>query len=266
MTSVLRSDEPAPFSVYNAGGRSPFFLSGDHAGNLVPSSLNNLGLPSEELDRHIGVDIGIEPLGRMLADKLDAPFFFQPYSRLVIDCNRPPDQADAIPVMSDGTRIPGNAKLDPEARAARIREIFDVYHEKFSGLFDERDNAGKRTVLVALHSFTPLHGDFPAPRPWHIGVLWNRDGRLASPLIEKLASETELVIGDNEPYRVSDELDYAIPVHGEARGTLSIELEVRQDLISDEAGVAEWATRLARALPAALSDLENAEQHSMVGS
>ncbi|MEM1288603.1 MAG: N-formylglutamate amidohydrolase [Pseudomonadota bacterium] len=266
MAKLLGADEPAPFSLYNPVGKSPFFLSGDHAGNRVPALLSNLGLPPEELERHIAIDIGIEALGKRLADKLDAPFFFQPYSRLVIDCNRPPDQADAVPAVSDGTHIPGNADLDADARATRVEEIFDVYHAEFSTLFEAREKAGKRTVLVALHSFTPFHGDFPANRPWHIGVLWNRDGRLAAPLIENLSKDAELVVGDNQPYRVSDELDYAIPVHGEARNTLSVELEVRQDLISDDAGVDAWATRLARVLPIALSNLQGADQQSMVSS
>ncbi|WP_306051208.1 N-formylglutamate amidohydrolase [Oceaniradius stylonematis] len=256
MVAVLQAGEPEPFLIYNEEASSPFLLTGDHAGNSVPRSLNALGLPPEEFNRHIGVDIGVERLGRMLADLLDAPFLFQPYSRLVIDCNRPLHQVDAIPVVSDGTHVPGNAHLDPEDRAARIRDIFEVYHARFAEALDRRDRAGQRTILVALHSFTPHHGDFPAPRPWHVGVLWNRDGRLARPLIKHLGAEPGLIVGDNEPYRVSDELDYAIPVHGEARGIVSVELEVRQDLLTHEAGCAQWANRLAKVLTGALADLD----------
>lgn len=262
--TVLRADEPAPYSIYNGGAESPFLLTGDHAGDLVPSALDGLGLSPEQLNQHIAIDIGVNTLGRLMADRLNASFLFQPYSRLVIDCNRPPHQMDAVPELSDGTRIPGNFNLAPEARAARIREIFDVYHASFIQELDRRDQAGQRTVLVALHSFTPHHGDFPAPRPWHVGVLWNRDGRLAHPLMEHLDAEPGLIVGNNEPYRVSDELDYAIPVHGEARGILSVELEVRQDLLADEAACAEWADRLSVALSAALADIDAAQTQDMV--
>ncbi|MEO0382594.1 MAG: N-formylglutamate amidohydrolase [Pseudomonadota bacterium] len=264
MVTVLQAGEPDPFSLYNGQADSPFLLTGDHAGNLVPQSLNALGLPFEELNRHIGIDIGVKTLGQMLADKINAPFFWQPYSRLVIDCNRPPHQVDAIPVFSDGTFVPGNAELGSEERAARISEIFDVYHALFREQLDQRSRNGQRTVLVALHSFTPHHTDYPDPRPWHVGVLWNRDERMAGPLIKHLRQEPGLIVGANEPYRVSDELDYAIPVHGEARGILSVELEVRQDLLSDEASCATWADRLATALLAVLSDVDNGIVTEMV--
>lgn len=264
MVEVLQTGEPDPFFIYNARAESPFLLTGDHAGNRVPRSLKTLGLPPEDLNRHISLDIGVEPLGRMLADRLGAAFLSQPYSRLVIDCNRPPHQVDAIPDKSDGTPVPGNQDLQPDARAARVREIFDVYHRRFAEELDRRERAELRTTLIALHSFTPHHSDFPTPRPWHVGVLWNRDGRLALPLLRHLGAEPGLVVGRNEPYGVSDELDYAIPVHGEARGILSVELEVRQDLLSDQAGCMEWAERLARVLPAALADLDAAQQHDVV--
>lgn len=264
MATLLQAGEPDPFSIHNRHGRSPFLLTGDHAGSYVPKALNGLGVPADDLNRHIGIDIGVESMGRRLADLLDAAFLFQPYSRLVIDCNRPPHQTDAVPQVSDGTPIPGNVALSPEARTKRVREIFHVYHAAFAAEIERRHAAGQRTVLVALHSFTPHHGDFPEPRPWHVGVLWNRDGRLAGPLIAHLSAEPGLIVGDNEPYRVSDELDYAIPVHGEARGVLSVELEVRQDLLSDDAGCDRWAVRLAQVLRAALADVDAAQTQDMV--
>ncbi|MEM6384399.1 MAG: N-formylglutamate amidohydrolase [Pseudomonadota bacterium] len=264
MVTLLQADEPEPFSIYNEDGQSPFLLTGDHADNLVPKALNALGLPPEELTRHIGIDVGVKPMGRILADLLDAAFLFQPYSRLVIDCNRPPHQADAVPAVSDGIRVPGNLNLSEAERAVRVREIFDVYHARFIDVLRRRDEVGQPTVLVALHSFTPRHGDFPEPRPWHVGVLWNRDFRLADPLIKHLRTEPDLIVGENQPYRVSDELDYAIPVHGEARGIVSVELEVRQDLLVDEAGCRVWANRLARVLRAALTDVDARLTHDMV--
>lgn len=259
MAALLQSDEPAPVAVHRPGGRSPFLLTGDHAGSRVPRALGSLGLPRRELERHIGLDIGVEAMGRALADRLDAPFVMQPYSRLVIDCNRMPGQRDSIPEVADGTTVPGNHGLGAEARAARARAIFRPYHDRLAAELDRRAAEGRPTVLVALHSFTPRHGEHPGPRPWHVGVLWNRDARLARPLLARLRAEPGLIVGENKPYVVSDELDYGIPVHGEARGVPSVEIEVRQDLAGDAAGCAEWVERLARALPAALVDARLAE-------
>lgn len=255
MLSTLQDDDPRPVDVVRQDGTSPFFLSGDHAGCAVPRSLASLGLPKATLQRHIGVDIGIATLGGMLSQALDATFISQPYSRLVIDCNRPKGQADSIPTKSDGTIVPGNQDLCAEARTRRETAIFDPYHARFRDLLDRRTADGRRSVLVALHSFTPNHGDFPQPRPWHISVLYNRDARLARPLLARLRGEPDLVVGDNEPYVVSDELDYGIPVHGEARGILSVEIEIRQDTLGDTASCRRWSDRLARLLPAALEDL-----------
>lgn len=251
MKNLIGPDEPEPVSVERPDGKSPFLLIGDHAGNLVPRSLNKLGLPPEELDRHIGIDIGISGVGRGLASALDATFIHQRYSRLVIDCNRPSDRPDAMAVVSDGTAIPGNHNLSEAERAARVREIFEPYHARITNEIQARIVRGTSPILIALHSFTAQHGDFPRPRPWDIGVLWNRDNRLAAPLITALQAEGDLVVGVNQPYGVSDDIDYAIPVHAEARGLVHVELEIRQDLIADMAGQADWVKRLTRLLPIA---------------
>ncbi|MCU0910126.1 MAG: N-formylglutamate amidohydrolase [Rhodobacteraceae bacterium] len=262
MTGLLAADEPDPVAVDRPDATSPFLLIGDHAGNLVPRALGDLGLQRPDLERHIGIDIGIRGLGAALSEALDATFIHQRYSRLVIDCNRPPDQPDAFAEVSDGTRVPGNAHLSDADRQARIGAIFAPYHARIGATLDARIARGAPPpILIALHSFTRHHGDYPGPRPWHIGVLWNRDGRLARRLIDTLSAEGDLVVGINEPYGVSDELDYAVPVHAEARGLLHVEVEVRQDLIADEAGQRAWAARLARLLPVAADGFlkENAQ-------
>jgi predicted N-formylglutamate amidohydrolase len=268
LAATIQPDEIAPVCVHRPDGASPFLLTGDHAGKRVPRSLGALGLPQEELDRHIGHDIGVEAVGLRLADRLDATFLWQPYSRLVIDCNRRPCQADSIPEVSDGTVVPGNRALDPADREARRLAIFEPYHARIAAEIDHRLTERRPAILVALHSFTPRHGDFPAPRPWHVGILWNRDDRLARPLAARLAAERGLRVGRNEPYVVSDELDYAIPVHGEARGLVSVEIEMRQDLIADTAGQRDWADRLARVLPEAWSDAQagNAAEDALGGT
>lgn len=249
---LLGIEDPAPVAVHREQGASPVVLIADHAGQLVPSSLGTLGLPQSELDRHIGWDIGIEAVTRHLADRLDAVAILQRYSRLVIDCNRPPAASGSIATTSDGTGVPGNAGLPAADRAARRREIFDPYHQRIAQELDSRERI-LPPVLIAMHSFTPVFGG--QVRPWHAGVLYQRDTRLARPLLAALRREAGLVVGDNQPYAVSDATDYAIPVHGEQRGLLHVELEIRQDLIAHGPGQVEWAERLARLLPPILAQL-----------
>ena len=228
----------------NADGRSPFLLTADHYGRLIPSVLGDLGLPEPELTRHIAWDIGIAGVAEQLATLLDAHLIAQRYSRLVIDCNRPPGAESSIPVLSEATTIPGNDGLSCDAAVARRREIFDPYHDGINAVISRRLQAQRPTVLVALHSFTPVYGGIA--RPWHIGALYHRDRILPPLLIKALRAEPELVVGDNEPYAVSELTDYTIPVHGEARGLINTGIEIRQDLIEDHAGQQQWAERLAR--------------------
>ncbi len=250
---LLATGEPSPVTVYNPNGGSPFLLVTDHAGNAIPRSLGRLGVPPQELLRHIAWDIGIAGVGRFLADALDAMLIQQNYSRLVIDCNRPLDAATSIPDISEYTAIPGNVGLSEASRAARAREIFRPYHERLEAELDLRQRAGRPAVLIALHSFTPILKG--VTRPWHAGALYNRDPRLAHRLIALLEAEKGVVVGDNEPYTVSDASDYTIPVHAERRGLYYVLIEIRQDLIADETGQRAWALRLARLLPQAYSEL-----------
>lgn len=248
---LLAPDEKPPVFVHRSEGASPFLLSCDHAGRLLPRSLGRLGLPDHELDRHIAYDIGALEVSRRLADALDAVLIGQLYSRLVIDCNRPPGVDSSVPTISESTAIPGNAGLTEADRRARTDEIFRPYHDRLAAEIDQRLSEGRRTVLVAMHSFTPSYKG--VARPWHIGTLYGRDGRLAAALRDALIRETDLVVGDNEPYSVSDDTDYAIPVHGERRGILHVGIEIRQDLITERAGQTKWGAILSRCLPDALA-------------
>ena len=250
---LLGSEDPAPFTVHKPHGSSPFVLVADHAGQQVPRKLGGLGLPQEELDRHIGWDIGIAGVTERLAGLLDAFSILQTYSRLVIDYNRPLDSASSIVSSSDGTVVPGNQDLQEPQRIARALEIFAPYHARITQELDLRSLQPQPPVLVAMHSFTPVFAG--EARPWHVGVLYHRDTRLAHALLAALNAEPDLVVGDNQPYSISDGSDFAVPVHGEQRGLLHVELEIRQDLIADAQGQAQWAQRLARILPAVLADL-----------
>ncbi|WP_102226638.1 N-formylglutamate amidohydrolase [Acidimangrovimonas sediminis] len=250
---LLAADEPAPVRVTRPGGTSAFFLTCDHGGRRFPRALGDLGVSEAEQARHIGWDIGAAAVAQMMSAALDATLIEQIYSRLVIDCNRTPSVPSSIPEISETTEIPGNRALSPAARQARIDEIFAPYHDRTRALLDARAAAGRPTVLIAVHSFTPVYKG--VARPWDIGILYNRDDRVARPLIAVLGAEGDLTVGDNEPYHVGDQTDYGIPVHGERRGLLHVELEIRQDQIADPAGQQAWADRLVRLLPAAMARL-----------
>jgi predicted N-formylglutamate amidohydrolase len=241
---LLEGEDVPPVLEDNAGGRSPFLLTCDHYGRSIPAILGNLGLPAGELTRHIAWDPGIAGVADALSKDLDAHLIAQRYSRLVIDCNRPPEAAGSIPRISEATTIPGNEGLAREAAELRRRQIFDPYHRRIAEVIEQRLRDNIPTVLVSLHSFTPVYARIA--RPWHIGALYHRDTRLPPLLLKLLRAEPDLVVGDNEPYAVSDETDYTIPVHGEARGLMNTGIEIRQDLIADQAGERQWADRLAR--------------------
>lgn len=243
---LLGPDEPPAFRILREHGRSEYFLTCDHAGNLLPRALGALGLRPSELERHIAWDIGAAELARRMAGALDAFLIVQTYSRLAIDCNRPPHSPSSIPQVSESTPIPGNQNLGRADADTRQREIFQPYHDRIAAELDARSGSGRTTILVAVHSFTPVFNG--ESRPWHAGVLYHRDARFAHLLLELLRAESGLIVGDNQPYSVSDETDYAIPVYGERRSIPHVELEIRQDLLADESGLTAWANRLTRTL------------------
>jgi predicted N-formylglutamate amidohydrolase len=243
---LLAGDDPAPVLERQASGSSPFVFTCDHYGHLIPHALGDLGLDDGERQRHIAWDIGIAGVAEQVSAALNAHLIAQRYSRLVIDCNRPPIAASSIPPISEATTIPGNQGIAQDAANERRRLIFEPYHRRIAEVLDRRARDGKPTILVSLHSFTPIYTD--VARPWHIGTLYHRDHRLPKRLLRELRTEPALVVGDNQPYAVSDATDYTIPVHGEARGLINTGIEIRQDLITDEAGQRQWAERLIRIL------------------
>ena len=241
---LLDGQDVPPVHEDNTAGRSPFLLTSDHYGRAIPRALGDLGLPASEFERHIAWDVGIAGVANALSKQLDAHLIAQRYSRLVIDCNRPPDAASSIPRISEATTIQGNEGLTRDATEARRQAIFDPYHRRIDEVIEARLRDKIPTVLVSLHSFTPVYAG--VARPWHIGTLYQRDTRLPPLLLKYLRAESDLVVGDNEPYAVSDDTDYTIPVHGEKRGLMNTGIEIRQDLIADPAGQKQWADRLAR--------------------
>jgi predicted N-formylglutamate amidohydrolase len=255
--NLLAADEPAPVTVFNENGASPLLIVADHAGNFMPRALGRLGLPQAECERHIAWDIGIGAVCRHLAAALDATVVQQNYSRLVIDCNRTPGTATSIPEISELTPVPGNIGLSEGDKAAREGEIFRPYHERIEAELERRRQARLPVALIAMHSFTPVYKG--VARPWHAGVLYNRDPRFAHLLMALLKAQAGLAVGDNEPYSVTDESDYTIPVHGERRGLHHVAIEIRQDLITQDPGQQKWGALFARLLPQVYEDLLAAE-------
>jgi predicted N-formylglutamate amidohydrolase len=243
---LLCDDDPPVYALERPGGSSPVLLVCDHAGRAIPRMLGDLGVSQQELATHVAWDLGIAGLGRRLSARLDAFLIQHCYSRLVIDVNRPPGSAESIVTLSERTRVPGNAGLSPAQVQQRREELFEPYHRRIREELERRVRDPRASVLVALHSFTPRYMD--VARRWHAGVLYGRDPRLGRALLEELRSDASLVVGDNEPYAVSDETDFTIVAHGERRGIPHVELEIRQDLLADDEGQERWSERLAAAL------------------
>ena len=238
---------PPAVTVINEAGASPIVLLCEHASNLIPARYGRLGLTAADLERHIAYDIGAAAVARLLSARLDAVLALSGYSRLLIDCNRPLAASTSIPERSEATDIPGNIGIDVAERTERDALYFAPFRERVAALLEARLRAGKPTVLIGMHSFTPVY--LGVSRVWHAGFLYARAQRLGRALIEGLrAADPTLVVGDNEPYQITDEGDYTVPYQGDARGIQTALIEVRQDLIAQPDGQHMWASRLADVL------------------
>jgi predicted N-formylglutamate amidohydrolase len=243
MVTCLLEGEEAPALVVNGGGRSPFVLVCEHASNRLPKSLGTLGLPESELQRHIAWDIGAEQVARLLSRRIDAPLVLQRYSRLAYDCNRPPDSADAMPEISETTDIPGNRHLSPDDKLMRTREIYRPFHATIADLLDRRAAEGTRSVVVTIHSFTPVYKS--QPRAVELGILHDRDRGLADKLITSFPTVDARL---NEPYGPDDGVLHTLNLHAAPRALRHAMIEIRNDFLLDERGQVEWAERLSTAL------------------
>lgn len=241
-SALLSEDDPPVFVIERAQGSSAFVLTSDHAGRAIPHRLARLSLSEHELSTHVAWDLGVAELGRRLSARLDACLIMHNYSRLVIDANRPPGAPDSIATLSERTRIAANEGLSSGGARQRFEELFQPYHQRIRDELDARSARACASVLVALHSFTPVYMD--VARPWHVGVLYGRDARLGRLVLNGLRSDGALVVGDNQPYAVSDASDFTIVTHGEQRGIPHVELEIRQDLLRSGTEVESWAERL----------------------
>jgi predicted N-formylglutamate amidohydrolase len=247
----IGAEEAASYCVLPGRANAGLILLCDHAGNALPAEYGSLGLPQEQLRRHIAYDIGAAPIVRALASMLGVPAVLTRYSRLLIDPNRGTDDPTLIMRLSDGAVVPGNRNLDAAERAKRIDLYYRPYHEAISRVVDRCLATSVSPALLSIHSFTESWKE--NPRPWHVGILWDRDARLAKPLLERFYAEGDLIVGDNEPYSGQLEGD-CLWQHGTQRGLPNAIIEIRQDLIRDAAGQTAWAKRLCRIVETILHD------------
>jgi predicted N-formylglutamate amidohydrolase len=229
-----------PYRSIEGDLRTGILILCDHAENTIPEPYANLGLRSEDLNRHIAYDLGVAPVAERLAKLLSAPALLSRFSRLLIDPNRGLDDPTLIMQISDGLVVPGNAGLDEAAIAARVARYYAPYHQAIERTIDAGIAAGKPPVVVSVHSFTQAWKG--VLRPWSVGVLWDKDPRLALPLLEGFRAIPGIVVGDNAPYTGQLKGD-TLYRHGTGRGLAHALIEVRQDLILGPEGQAEWATR-----------------------
>lgn len=241
--SVLSVNDPEASRTLNADSTAPIMLVCDHASNRIPQNLNALGLDATTLQRHVAYDKGSEALTEQLCERLGYSAVLCNYSRLVIDCNRRTSDPTIMPEVSDDVVVPGNQNLDAASRQARRDEIYEPYHRSVTAQLDRLATRCEAPALVAIHSFTPRLETGQA-RPWHVGVLWDKDARIALPLMDYLREDGDLVVGDNQPYSGKHPADYTIDHHGEERRLPCVSIEVRQDLLNTPEGVMSWVNRL----------------------
>lgn len=251
---LIGPGDPPPYMSYNDHGRAPVLLVADHASPFFPAAMNQLGLANWVLERHVAWDIGSDQLARCLADALDAQAVLAGFSRLIVDANRKPDDPTAFAEVSDGIAIPGNIDLDEAQKALRMQSFFKPYHGAIATRLNRFRSQQIVPAFISIHTCTPVFDR--VVRPWHIGVMWDRDPRIAVPLMENLRAMDGVCIGDNEPYSGRHPHDFTVDFHAEPAGLPHVGIEVRQDLVSDDRGARKWAGILAAALRPLLADNE----------
>jgi len=256
MDGGLLFGEGEPAIVVNPNGQSAIVLVCEHAGRIIPRRLGSLGVAEDDLRKHFAWDIGAEGVARKLSSTLDAPLVLQRFSRLVYDCNRPPESPSAMPVIGESTPIPGNEGLSAQQRLERIESVYRPFHAAVSAVLDARAAANKPTILATIHSFTPVFKG--NRRNLHLGILHDRDARFADRMLAVLGRTSDIVVKRNEPYGPKDGVCHTLNLHAGARGLLNVMIEIRNDLIEADKGQSEWAERLAKTLREA-ANLEVAE-------
>ena len=250
---MIGPDDPPPYTIINDQGKARVLLTGDHVSNIMPKGMNSLGLDKSALQQHIAYDIGTHKLINHLSEHLDAPAVLAGYSRLVVDLNRSLEDPTVMPEISDDRVIPGNQNLSEAHRNERIHCFYTPYRKAIDAKLHRFREQGIVPAFISIHSFTPEMAGFV--RPWHAGILWDKDPRIPLPLMANLRAHPDgFNIGDNEPYSGKHPADYTIDHHAEAAGLPHVSIEIRQDLVDTEEGAECWATILDDALRDILAD------------
>jgi predicted N-formylglutamate amidohydrolase len=247
----IRAEEAESYWILSGRADAGLIVLCDHAVNAFPEGYGTLGLPEAQLSRHIAYDIGAASVTRQISQALDVPAVMARYSRLLIDPNRSLDDPTLISRISDGAVIPGNRRVDSVEREVRLSRFYRPYHRAIDGVVDQCLASGTAPMLLSIHSFTESWKTLA--RPWHVGVLWGSDERLAKPLLDGFYALGDLIVGENQPYVGQVEGD-CLWQHGTQRGLPNAILEIRQDLIRDAAGQAAWAERVCRIVEKILRD------------
>ncbi len=250
---LIGPEDPPPVSILNEHGKGCVLLTGDHTSNAFPKDMRQLGLEDAVLSKHVAYDIGTRKLITHLSQHLDAPAVIAGYSRLIVDLNRSLDDPSAFPEVSDGIRIPGNQGLTREDKALRVQSFYTPYRAAVDDMLQRFRQRDIIPAFISIHSFTPeMAGQ---QRPWHVGLLWDKDPRIPVPLMERLRAHPEgFNVGDNQPYSGKHPADYTVDHHAEATGLPHVSIEIRQDLVDTEEGAERWATILDDALRDILAD------------
>ncbi|WP_439527663.1 N-formylglutamate amidohydrolase [Pannonibacter sp.] len=239
-----------PVSVENRNGKSDYVLVCDHASNFIPEAYGDLGLSAEARVAHIAWDPGALGTAQEMSRLLDAPLVYPLVSRLIIDCNRDHAAHDLIPAVSETTRVPGNESISDEDRKRRIDLVHVPFHATIDALVAERTQAGRRSVIVSVHTYTPVYKG--VPRPWEIGIIADTDRRLGDAMIAALKAPGDLTVGDNEPYSPADGVYYTLTRHGESQGRACAMIEIRNTDVATAEAEQMWGQRLGKILADAL--------------
>ncbi len=256
MTVRAATDDPSANEVVgitNPSGAGDFLVVCEHASRFIPAEFGNLGLDDAALHSHIVWDPGALAVAETMSSLLDAPLVAPLVSRLLYDCNRPPESESAVPAVSEVTRVPGNAGLPAADRQARVDRFYAPFRDTLTACIDRRLDAGRRPAIITVHSFTPVYKG--VRRETALGILHDTDARLADALLETTKAGTDVTVHRNQPYGPQDGVTHTLAEHGVARGLLNVMLEIRNDLIGEPASQAAMARWLARCVLEALAAL-----------
>lgn len=245
----MRADADGPIVAENSEGSGPFVFVCDHSSNRIPEAYRSFGFAEDALKTHIAWDPGALNVARHLSARFDGPLFWPDVSRLVIDCNRPPAAKTLIVTESEGRAVPANRALTEAERLRRLEQVHGPYHAAIDACLERRLARRQPTALVAIHSYTPVYSG--KARPWHVGIVFGEDRRMADILIRGLKADPALSVGINEPYAPADQVYYTVERHSRPNRLPAAMIEIRNDEIGDQASQQRWADRLAGILSAA---------------